>query len=108
MCSTISEKQTKTSQLEEDDQPQEGSNSLAGRVTSHLHLKPVHTTGTLDKAVVLRRIRHRKRVNRVKSAVGALLGQRSASASNTAVANGGETCGVCPRLTWVDDAFAAP
>ncbi|GER29980.1 LPS-assembly protein LptD [Striga asiatica] len=108
MCSIISEKQTKTSQIEEDEQPQEGLNSLAGHVTSHLYLKPAHTTGTLDKAVVLRRIRHRKRVNRVKSAVGALLGQRSASTSNTAAADGGETFGVCPRLIWADDAFAAP
>ncbi|KAI3737051.1 hypothetical protein L2E82_27046 [Cichorium intybus] len=32
-------------------------------VTRHLYLKPTHATGTLDKKVVLRRIRRRKRMN---------------------------------------------
>lgn len=41
-------------------------------VTSHLQLKcdPNNKTGTLDKEVVLRRIRQRKRVNKLRSFVG--------------------------------------
>lgn len=41
-------------------------------VTSHLQLKsdPNNKTGALDKEVVLRRIRQRKRVNKFRSLVG--------------------------------------
>ncbi|CBI19614.3 unnamed protein product, partial [Vitis vinifera] len=35
-------------------------------VTSYLHLKPAQSSQTLDKDLVLRRIRHRKRVNKEK------------------------------------------
>ncbi|KAL8145098.1 hypothetical protein AgCh_003345 [Apium graveolens] len=44
-------------------------------VSSHLQLKtdPNNKTGALDKEVVLRRIRQRKRVNKFRSLVGSLL-----------------------------------
>ncbi|KAL0366151.1 UNVERIFIED_CONTAM: hypothetical protein Sradi_3505200 [Sesamum radiatum] len=81
---------------------QDDEENPAALVTSHLYLKPPHATGTLDKAVVLRRIRHRKRVNKVKSAVQALLSSPFASNAaddkKTSVA----------RIRWADDAFAAP
>ncbi|KAK3038170.1 hypothetical protein RJ639_029624 [Escallonia herrerae] len=52
------------------------------QVTSHVYLKPVHSTEPLEKEVVLRRIRQRT------------------DAKNNKVP-------VC-KAKWVDDAFAAP
>lgn len=80
---------------EEDHQEEE-----AEIISSHLYLKPAHARGTLDKAVVLRRIRHRKRVNKVKSAVQAFLGS-SDIGNNT-------TCDHPHIIRWADDAFSAP
>ncbi|TKY75115.1 hypothetical protein E2542_SST03881 [Spatholobus suberectus] len=42
-------------------------------VTSQLCIKPIQNSQKLDKEVVLRRIRYRKRMNKVRSAVGAFL-----------------------------------
>lgn len=74
----------------EDEQEEDG-----GAVSSHLYLKPA---GTLDKAVVLRRIRHRKRVNKLKSTLQSLVAPPPADGNQSSV----------PRIRWVDDAFAAP
>lgn len=65
-------------------------------VSSHLFLRPTHTTETLDKDVVLRRIRHRKRVNSVKSALKGFMGCPVSSKPHQV------------SVKWVDDAFAAP
>lgn len=62
-------------------------------VSSQLYLKPT------DKEVVLRRIRHRKRVNKVKSAVQTLFSSPFASDNKT---------GSVTQIRWADDAFAAP
>ncbi|KAK1395704.1 hypothetical protein POM88_005567 [Heracleum sosnowskyi] len=52
-------------------------------VTSHLQLKvdPNNKTGTLDKEVVLRRIRQRKRVNRFRSLVGSVFPSTKSTSS---------------------------
>lgn len=60
-------------------------------VTSHIYLKPSHTTGTLDKQAVLRRIRQRKRMNSVKSTINSLFASTSTN-----------------KIRWVDDPFTAP
>ncbi|KAH6756542.1 hypothetical protein C2S52_010097 [Perilla frutescens var. hirtella] len=104
MSSPLSEKQCKIDSLavknkEEDRQEEDGGDGVV--ISSQLYLKPAHTTGTLDKAVVLRRIRHRKRVNKVKSAVKTLLSSPFASAAD-------ENKNSAPRIRWADDAFAAP
>lgn len=98
MSSLPSENQPIEKNTEESDQQEEEGLS---NISSHLYLKPAHATGTLDKAVVLRRIRHRKRVNKVKSAVQTLLSSPFASAADQ---NKSSTT----RIRWVDDAFAAP
>lgn len=68
-------------------------------VTSHLYIKPMHPAQTLDKEVVLRRFRQRKRVNKVKATLKALLGSPfSEKPEQVSV----------PEKKWVDDAFAAP
>ncbi|KAL2504153.1 Uncharacterized protein Adt_19774 [Abeliophyllum distichum] len=99
MYSTVSRKDlcniSETENKKEDDEQEENENPSLGllNVTTHLYLKPAHTTDTLDKNVVLRRIRHhRKRVNKVKSAVEGLF--RSPFDSN-------------PQIKWADNAFAA-
>ncbi|BFG17871.1 hypothetical protein CerSpe_041450 [Prunus speciosa] len=69
--------------------------SISNYVSSHVHIKPTHTSQPLDKDVVLRRIRQRKRVNRVRAALQALL--ISSPFSPPVHEN-----------KWVDDAFAAP
>ncbi|KAF5740729.1 hypothetical protein HS088_TW11G00807 [Tripterygium wilfordii] len=78
----------------EDQEDPEISNS----VTTHLYLKPAHTTQTLDREVVLRRIRNRKRVNKIKAALLSLFGSPiSSETEKTSV----------DKKRWVDDAFAA-
>ncbi|KAI4327521.1 hypothetical protein L6164_019970 [Bauhinia variegata] len=52
------------------------SENIVGPVSSQLHLKSV--SQALDKQVVLRRIRHRKSLNKVKSALETLLGHSEA------------------------------
>ncbi|KAL8029951.1 hypothetical protein ABFX02_14G255800 [Erythranthe guttata] len=71
MCSLQPKKQPPNGKSKEEDEKEEEI------VTSHIYLKPAHRTGNLDKAVVLRRIRHRKRINKVKAAVQALIGSSS-------------------------------
>ncbi|KAK7352368.1 hypothetical protein VNO80_17788 [Phaseolus coccineus] len=64
-------------------------------VTRQLCIKPSHNSEKLDKEVVLRRIRHRKRMNKIKSVVGGFL---FSTTTSDAAAQGKK---------WVDDAFAA-
>ncbi|KAJ4962925.1 hypothetical protein NE237_022864 [Protea cynaroides] len=64
-------------------------------VSSHLYLKPSQNSETLDKDQILRRIRHRKRVNKVSNALQALL---SSPFSSKSIA----------EPNWLDDAFPAP
>uniref|UniRef100_A0A2N9G0R5 Uncharacterized protein n=1 Tax=Fagus sylvatica TaxID=28930 RepID=A0A2N9G0R5_FAGSY len=67
-------------------------------VTSHLYIKPTHSTQPLDKEVVLRRIRQRKRVNKVKATFQALVSSPfSAKPDKVSV----------HKKKWADDAFAA-
>ena len=84
------------SQLAEPEKKKEVEDEQEEDISSHLHLKPA---GTLDKAVVLRRIRHRKRVNKLKSALQSVVALPPAADGNQSSA---------PRIRWVDDAFAAP
>ncbi|KAJ8772618.1 hypothetical protein K2173_027795 [Erythroxylum novogranatense] len=76
----------------EDQENQETGNS----VTSHVSIKPTHSSGTLDREVVLRRIRQRKRANKVRAVLQGLFGSSGSSKSDKVSAK------------WVDDAFAAP
>ena len=69
-------------------------------VTSHHHIKPTDPTQTLDKEVVLRRIRQRKRVNKWKAMVQALVSSAFSAKPEKAVSVHGKK--------WIDDAFAAP
>ncbi|KAJ1419092.1 hypothetical protein SESBI_15360 [Sesbania bispinosa] len=73
--------------------------ATAGAISSQLHLKsPKASSETLDKQVVLRRIRHRKSINRIKSAFEGL---RGSTEGKTASAQ---------EQKWLeqDDAFSAP
>ncbi|PON70154.1 hypothetical protein PanWU01x14_083290 [Parasponia andersonii] len=69
-------------------------------VTSHLYLKPAHSSQSLDKEEVLRRIRQRKRVNMVRTALQSVLRLPSSSPSKPNKVS-------VPQRRWVDDAFAA-
>lgn len=79
----------------EDQEDAEGQNI----VTSHVYLRPTHTSRSLDKETVLRRIRHRKRMDKVRNAVQGVLrlGPVSPKTDNPSA----------PQLKWVDDPFAA-
>lgn len=92
---TISEVDDKTNTTG-DQEDTENLNSL----TTHLLLRPIHTSQKLEKDEVLRRIRHRKRMNKLKTTVQGLF-SRPQSAKTTG------TVSAC-ELKWVDDAFAAP
>ncbi|GMP44081.1 hypothetical protein CsSME_00013765 [Camellia sinensis var. sinensis] len=68
-------------------------------VTSHLQLKPHPHNGTMEKEVVLRRIRHHKRMNKLCKAAQALLSSPFAAKPGKVSVH---------EKRWVDDAFAAP
>ncbi|KAL5987194.1 hypothetical protein ACLOJK_041191, partial [Asimina triloba] len=87
-------------------QEQEESGTLLdGGVTSFLCLKPrgpqEQPRGVLDKDVVLRRIRQRKRATKVRSAIQAVVGGISLSAVEVGAEREWER-------RWPDDAFSAP
>ncbi|KAI3802362.1 hypothetical protein L1987_30494 [Smallanthus sonchifolius] len=69
-------------------------------VTSHIYVKPIHATGTLDKQGVLRRIRRRKRMNMVKSTINSLF-----ASATTTLPSGTSSHN---KIRWFDDPFAAP
>lgn len=69
-------------------------------VTSHLYIKPTDSTQTLDREVVLRCIRQRKRVNKWKAMVQALVSSAFSAKPEKAVS--------VHKKKWIDDAFAAP
>ena len=96
MASIISKNKNNNENNPENLTEETGNPSL---VSTHIYLKPPHSTETLEKQVVLRRIRHRKRINKVRTAVQALLGSPTAANPDKVSAN---------QMRWVDDAFAAP
>ncbi|KAF9608877.1 hypothetical protein IFM89_011915 [Coptis chinensis] len=87
-----SEKQNKinNNSVDQEEEPE-----IQPTITRHLYLKPTHSTETLEKDAVLRRIRHCKRVNKVQNALQAMFGSPF---------SGGSTV----DKTWLEDAFSAP
>ncbi|KAG6585633.1 hypothetical protein SDJN02_17225, partial [Cucurbita argyrosperma subsp. argyrosperma] len=65
-------------------------------VTRHIRLKSSHSTQVLEKAVVLRRIRQRKRVNKFQAVVGALFSSPF-----------GDKTGEARQRKWVDEPFTS-
>ncbi|KAK6938746.1 hypothetical protein RJ641_032254 [Dillenia turbinata] len=67
-------------------------------VSSQLSIfKPRNASESLERDVVLRRIRHRKRVNKIRNAFQALVSSPFSSSSSSS-----------NKPKWLDDAFAAP
>lgn len=64
-------------------------------VTTQLLIKPIENCKNLDREVVLRRIRHRKRMNKVRAI---FLGSTN---------NNGDGESSLQQKRWLDDAFAA-
>ncbi|KAL7619140.1 hypothetical protein Lser_V15G00739 [Lactuca serriola] len=92
-----------TNDLQEDvfiEDEDEEEDTAGGGVTRHLYLKPTHATGTLSKQVVLRRIRHRKRMNMVRSTVNSLFASISAATPTPTSTSS--------KIKWIDDPFTAP
>ncbi|PIA52427.1 hypothetical protein AQUCO_01000358v1 [Aquilegia coerulea] len=96
MAFTISSKTNQPSSNSVDHEEPETLNTI----TSHLYLKPSHTTESIDKDVVLRRIRNRKRVNKVRSVLQAIFSSPSSEKAVDKV--------TMPRQMWLEDAFSAP
>ncbi|KAB1220511.1 hypothetical protein CJ030_MR3G015764 [Morella rubra] len=65
---------------------------------SRLYIKSTNSAQPLDREVVLRRIRQRKRVNKIKSTLQALFGLPFSGKPEKVSAH---------EKRWVDDAFAA-
>ncbi|XP_061374442.1 uncharacterized protein LOC133316681 [Gastrolobium bilobum] len=76
--------------------------ATVGAISSQLHLKSSlsskDSSQTLNKQVVLQRIRHRKSLNKIKSALEVLLGSSEGNTVST------------QEQKWLqqDDAFSAP
>ncbi|MCL7036983.1 hypothetical protein MKW94_023377 [Papaver nudicaule] len=98
---------------EEDHEEQDDQSETANPIiSSHLYLKPTHTSQSLDKDVVLRRIRQRRRVTKVRNAFQAFLtfpkfSSKTAAATDTD-ANKDNASSTHHQVKWLDDAFAAP
>ncbi|WCJ35326.1 hypothetical protein M5689_016590 [Euphorbia peplus] len=83
-----------------EDKEEEAEMESAVNVSRHIQLKTARSTEKLNKEVVLRRIRQRKRVNKVRAALQGFVGGEAYSASSMSSDN--------VPIRWVDDAFAAP
>ncbi|PWA54646.1 hypothetical protein CTI12_AA431970 [Artemisia annua] len=68
-------------------------------VSRRLYLKPTHASGNLDKQVILKRIRRRKRMNLVKSTINSLFATKTTPPTGNSSPN---------KMRWIDDPFAAP
>lgn len=110
MSSVVSKKHPNSSEPEKNAEDQgEISHQPSRGVTTHLYLKPAaQSAGTLDKEVVLRRIRHRRRVNKVKKAVQVFLSSPFPAESKNIDNNKAAAAAAPPTIKWADDAFAAP
>ncbi|KAF3670194.1 putative kinase [Capsicum annuum] len=86
-------------QVEEEEEDNEISR---GVVTSQIYLK---SAGQMNKDVALRRIRHRKQVNKFKAATQSFLWFPTFKNSSK---NDGNKVSNSKIIRWVDDAFAAP
>ncbi|KAI3895358.1 hypothetical protein MKW92_027796 [Papaver armeniacum] len=79
-------------------------------ISSHLFLKPTHTSQSLDKDVVLRRIRQRRRATKVRNAFQSFLTFPKFSSKTVAATDANKDNGSSThhQVKWLDDAFAAP
>lgn len=107
MTSIVDTRKKKQQVSAEEEDENNTQNISAAAVTSRIQLKqPANSGDTLDKDVVLRRIRHRRRVNKLKSTVKAFLG--FASSYNKDKDKHKQTAVNSQMISWADDAFAAP
>ncbi|XP_052109515.1 uncharacterized protein LOC110274446 [Arachis duranensis] len=88
------DKKVEVSKGREEDEAEFEKEESVPTVTSKLFLKPSENQkpGNMDKEVVLRRIRHRRRVNKVRAAVGSFFSSPFSTDHHR---------------KWVDDPFAA-
>ncbi|KAI3439678.1 uncharacterized protein J3R85_004516 [Psidium guajava] len=95
-------------ELEEEEEEEEEKEITTDNVvvTSHVHLKPAHSSQVLDRDTVLRRIRLRKRMNRFRASVQSLLGSSPGTSATVKKAEKASVTSNTKR--WIDDAFAAP
>ncbi|KAF5204011.1 Histone-lysine n-methyltransferase [Thalictrum thalictroides] len=96
MAFTVSSKTNQPSSNSVDHEETETLNTI----TRHLYLKPTHTTESIDKDVILRRIRNRRRVNKVQSVLQAMFGSPSSEKAVDKV--------TMPSQMWLEDTFSAP
>ena len=88
------DKKVEVSKGREEDEAEFEKEESVPTVTSKLFLKPSENQkpGNMDKEVVLRRIRHRRRVNKVRAAVGSFFSSPFSTDHHR---------------KWLDDPFAA-
>lgn len=89
---------------------QDGTNTEnPSHISSHIYLKPAHSSDPLDKQVVLRCIRQKKRANKFRASVQALFSSFLASNTDNNESNGNsKVVNSVEEKKWVDDAFASP
>ncbi|KAE9609396.1 hypothetical protein Lal_00020223 [Lupinus albus] len=77
-------------------------------VTRELCIKRIENGGIMDKEVIMRRIRQRKRVNKVRAALGTFLTSPFTTNKDKHKTEGnGNNPSPVHQNRWVDDAFAA-
>ncbi|MCD7446078.1 hypothetical protein HAX54_037284 [Datura stramonium] len=95
-------------EIQEEDQEEDNKSSRSDQViSSQIYLKSTNSTGPMNKDVALRRIRHRKQVNKIKAATQSFLGFPFRISSNNIDTNN-KILSDSHMIRWVDDAFAAP
>ncbi|OIV96346.1 hypothetical protein TanjilG_09773 [Lupinus angustifolius] len=94
---------------EEEDDEGEYEKEEDDAVTRQLCIKRIENGGkNMDKEVIMRRIRQRKRVNKLRAAVGTFLSSPFTTNKDKDKDKGkGNNASSVQQKRWVDDAFAA-
>lgn len=90
-------------EIQEEDQESSRSDQV---ITSQIYLKSINSTGPMNKDAALRRIRHRKQMNKIKATTQSFLGFPFRISSKNDTNN--KILSNSHMIRWVDDAFAAP
>lgn len=94
------------SELKEGEGGEEETTTNNVAVTTHVRIKPTHSTKVLNRDAVLRRIRLRKFMNRFRASLQSLFG--TSPGAPAMVKKAGKASTTSNTKRWIDDAFAAP
>ncbi|KAF8410602.1 hypothetical protein HHK36_003134 [Tetracentron sinense] len=99
MASLVSKKQASVSETEKNSCSDDREREEPKHVTSQLYLKPTHASESLDKHILLQRIRQHKRINKVQTALKGLMSSPFSGRTDDFTVH---------EQIWLEDTFSAP